>query len=315
MTAATQRGTTTVTDQAVRKIAERAADESATAQAPGTAASAHACRARANLDVSLPCPPPPAETVHSPHEHVADHTGELTGIDVTSARIRVTSLAPATGVGQEHRSAPADRAPRRLSSRRRVPAAVLSAVATAVCGVLALDLVLVHAAHHSTALWRSETVRRLSQHGPGDRSVTVASGLTVLLGLWMIVLAVTPGLLRRRTVHSPAPRVAAAVDRPVIESLARDAVGGVPDAGTVHVSGRRRRLSVRASLLFGERSSANAAVTAAVDSTPASCGPRRPHRLRVRLTPAAVPKPPTPNTPSTQAHTPPALGTVPGGEA
>ncbi|MFI9831015.1 hypothetical protein ACIHIX_25440 [Streptomyces sp. NPDC051913] len=183
MTAAAQRDTTTLTYRTVPKIAAWAA----------------------------------GETTSSRMGHVACHTGELNGLDVVTARIQVTSLAPAMGVSEERRAAMTGRRPRRLWSRRRVPtAAVPAVVATVACGALALvlDLIMVR----SAALWPSDAARRLWQHGPGDPSVTLASGLTALLGLWMIVLAVAPGPRRPRTVRSPGPRVAATVDRSAAET-------------------------------------------------------------------------------------------------
>lgn len=129
MTAAAQRDTTTITDRAVPTFAERASVETATGQIG----------------------------------HVACHAGELNGLTVAAARIRVQR----------------------------------------VCGAVALALALGMIMQRSAVLWRSGAVRWLWQHGPGDPSVTVASGLTALLGLWMIVLAVTPGLRRPRTVRSP----------------------------------------------------------------------------------------------------------------
>ncbi|NUS30170.1 MAG: Asp23/Gls24 family envelope stress response protein, partial [Streptomyces sp.] len=133
MTTAAQRDTTTVTDRAVPKIAERAAGETAMGQVG----------------------------------HVACHTGELNGLDVATARIKVTSLAPAMGVSEERRPAMTGRRPRRLWSRRRVPTAGPTVVVTAVCGALALGLIM----QRSAVLWRSGAARWLWQHGPGDPSV------------------------------------------------------------------------------------------------------------------------------------------------
>ncbi|MFJ3666159.1 DUF6286 domain-containing protein [Streptomyces sp. NPDC090106] len=313
MTTAAQRGTTTVTERAVRRIAERAADESLataaetspaapadgrpaaeTATAARTAkaaASVHGRRARVALDVALPYPAPLTETVRGLQERVTGRTRELTGLDVPPARIRVTSLTPARG-GPARTEAdpapPAGRTPRRLWSRRRVPAAVQAALAAAACAALAVDLVLVHAAHRPAAAWRVQAVHWLAQHGPADRSVTVAGALTALLGGWLIVLAVTPGLRRRATVRVPAAGVVAAVDRPAVEALVRDAVGAVPGVGTVRVRTGRRRVVVRAGLLFGESARVRDDVTAAAGGALASCALRRPRGLRVRVTPSPL---------------------------
>ncbi|HEY8986834.1 MAG TPA: DUF6286 domain-containing protein [Streptomyces sp.] len=298
MTSAARRGTTTVTERAVRRIAERAAAETSTGRASKAVASVDGRRARVALDVTLPYPAPLTETVRGLQDHVTDRTRELTGLDVTTARIRVTSLAP-LAVGDTrtggHEAAPDGRTPRRLWSRRGVPAAVLAASLTAVCAALAVDLVVVHVAHAPAAGWRVETAHWLSGHGPGDRSVALAGALVALLGLWMVVFAVTPGLRRRQTVRSHAPRVVTAVDRPAVEALVRDRVGEVGGVGAVRVRARRRRVSVRADLLFGPHERVRTEVAAAAQEALASCGPRRPHRLRVRVVPSALWQPPAPD--------------------
>ncbi|OIK26403.1 DUF6286 domain-containing Asp23/Gls24 family envelope stress response protein [Streptomyces malaysiense] len=318
MTTAAQRGTTTVTDRAVRRIAERAAEETLAGRTSKAAASVDGHRARVALDVTLPYPAPLTETVRGLREHVVARTRELTGLDVPAARIRVTSLAPVAGGTGEAGTCPAPpagRTPRRLWSRRRVPAAAQAALAAAVCGALALDLVMVHAAHRPAAGWRVAAAHWLSEHGPGDRPVAVGGGLAALLGLWMIVLAVTPGLRRRVTVRSHAARVVVAVDRPAVEALVRDAVGEVAGVGAVRVRVRRHRVSVRAGLLFGDRAGVRADVTAAAGGALASCGLRQPHRPRVRVTPSAVRQPPAPDAATAPRPAAPGLGALPEGEA
>ncbi|MET8943351.1 DUF6286 domain-containing protein [Streptomyces sp. NPDC004542] len=307
MTAAAQRGTTTITDRAVRRISERAAGEvlagSAAARPARGTASVRGRRAEVSLDVTLPYPAPLAETVRGVQEHVAGRTRELTGLDVPGARVEVTAFTTAAAAGTSApgtsalgsaatASGEAGRTPRRLWSRRRIPAAVLAAVAAVVCGALAADLVRVHTTHHAAAAWRVTAAHWAAGHGPGDTPVVVAGGLTALLGLWMVVLAVTPGMRRRATVLAPAPRVVAAVDRSAVESLVRDAVGRVAGIGAVRVRVRRHRVTVRAGLLFGERGDARAGVTAAAGAAVRSCGLRRAPRLRVRVTPEAVWQPP-----------------------
>ncbi|GAB2926133.1 DUF6286 domain-containing Asp23/Gls24 family envelope stress response protein [Streptomyces heilongjiangensis] len=339
MSTAAQRGTTTIADRAVRRIAERAADEALAERTSRAAVSVQGHRARVALDVALPYPAPLSESVRSLQEHVAGRTQELTGLDVPTARVRVTSLTPLAGADEgtgehgpspaappapeagadgeaaERRPAAAARTPRRLWSRRRVPVAVLAALGAAVCGALALDLVMVHAAHRPAAAWRVDAVHWLSEHGPGDRPVVVAGGLMALLGVWMIVLAVTPGLRRRTTLRSPGPRVVAAVDRSAVEALTRDAVGEVAGVGEVRVRVRRRRVSVRAALLFGERAAVRADVTAAAGRALASCGLCTPLRTRVRLTPAAVWRPPAADGETAQRPAGSVPGPGPEGEA
>ncbi|MFD4561028.1 DUF6286 domain-containing protein, partial [Streptomyces sp. NPDC058469] len=264
---------------------------------PRATATVRGRRAEVSLGVTLPYPSPLAEGVRDVQRHVAERTRELTGLEVPTARVDVTSLAaprysspPVSPAGETDLR----ETNRRWWSRRRTPVALLTSVAAFGCGALALDLVEVHTAHRAAAAWRVSAVHWLSGHGPGDPAVVVAGGLTALLGVWMVVLALTPGLRRRSTVRTAAERVDAAVDRSAVESLVRGAVGDVAGVGAVRVRVRRRRITVRASLAFGDRAQASAAVTAAARAAVASCRLRREPRVRVAVTPEPVWQPPGP---------------------
>ncbi|KPI07514.1 hypothetical protein OK074_0224 [Actinobacteria bacterium OK074] len=314
MTAAARRGTTTVSVRAVRKVAERAAAEALPgrdgARPASAVASVRGGRAEVSLGVTLPYPAPLADTVRSVQRHVVERTGRLTGLDVPFARVDVTSLVPASSAHPPVR--PADspgagtsgiRPPRRWWSQRRVPVAVLTAVAAAGCGALALDLVRTHVARHAAAAWRVSAVHWLSGHGPGDPSVTVGGGLTALAGIWLLVLALTPGRRRLLTVRTPTAHVGAAVDRSAVETLVADAVAAVGGVEAVRVRVRRRRVTVRAGLAFGDRAAARDAVTAAARDTLTACHLRHDPRLRIALAPQPVRQPPD-RTADTAAATP-----------
>lgn len=308
--AAAQRGTTTVSERAVRRIAERATTEALPGRTARAAATVRGRKAEVSLGVTLPYPSALADGVRDVQRHVVDRTRELTGLDVPTARVDVTSLAPprysrAPVPPTEETNSP--RTPGRWWSGRRTPTALLTTSAALACGALALDLIQVHTAHHPAAAWRVSAVHWLSAHGPGDPAVVIAGGLTALLGVWMIVLAVTPGLRHRSTVRTTAGRVDAAVDRSAVRSLVRDAVGDVPGITAVRVRVRHRRITVRARLAFGDRAEASAAVTAAANAAVSSCRLRREPRIRITVTPeptwqpptapATPPAPPVPTTP------------------
>jgi len=310
---ASQRGTTTVSERAVRRIAERATTEALPGRAARATAAVRGRRAEVSLGVTLPYPSSLADGVRDVQRHVVDRTRELTGLDVPTAHISVTSLAPprysrAPTSPTEETNSP--RTPRRWWSRRRTPAALLTSSAALACGALALDLIQVHTFHSAAAAWRVSAVHWLSGHGPGDPAVVIAGGLTALLGVWMIVLAVTPGLRHRSTVRTAAGRVDAAVDRSAVRSLVRDAVGDVPGITAVRVRVRRRRITVRAQLAFGDRAEASAAVTTAANAAVFSCRLRREPRVRITVTPEPVWQPPTaPDVPS--APSAPSVPTTP----
>ncbi|WP_416960508.1 DUF6286 domain-containing Asp23/Gls24 family envelope stress response protein [Streptomyces sp. Agncl-13] len=308
-----QRGTTTVSERAVRRIAERATAEALPGRTAQAAATVRGRKAEVSLGVTLPYPSSLADGVRDVQRHVVDRTRELTGLDLPTARVNVTSLAPprysrAPVSPPEETNSPST--PSRWWSGRRIPTALLTSSAALACGALALDLIQVHTAHRAAAAWRVSAVHWLSGHGPGDPAVVIAGGLTALLGVWMIVLAVTPGLRHRSTVRTTAGRVDAAVDRSAVRSLVRDAVGDVPGITAVRVRVRRRRITVRARLAFGDRAEASAAVTAAANAAVSSCRLRREPRVRITVTPEPVWQPPTaPDVPS--APSVPSVPTTP----
>jgi uncharacterized alkaline shock family protein YloU len=308
MTAAAQRGTTTVSVRAVRRIAGRAAAEALPGRDGARSASAAAVvrgqRAEVSLGVTLPYPAPLADTVRHVQRHVAERTGQLTGLVVPSARVYVTSLTPPRSPHPQVHPAPKTgvhegRTPRRWWSQRRIPVAVLTAVAAVGCGALAVDLVQTHTAHRTAAPWRISAVHWLSGHGPGDPSVAAGGALLALAGSWLLVLALTPGRRRQSTVRTPAARVDAAVDRSAVETLVGDAVGGVAGIDAVRVRVRRRRVTVRAGLAFGDRASVQTAVTATARGALTACRLRRGPQLRVTVTPQPLWQPPAPATDAT----------------
>ncbi|WP_030813473.1 DUF6286 domain-containing Asp23/Gls24 family envelope stress response protein, partial [Streptomyces sp. NRRL F-2799] len=299
MTAPERRGTTTVSDRAVRRIAGRAVTEALpgrTARATGSSAAVRGGRAEITVDVALPYPAPLTPTVRRLQDHVTARTGELTGLDVRPAGVGVTALTPdrMTELKDATETAPSrGRVPRRWWAQRRLPLGVLTLLATLTCGALATDLILVHTGHRPAALWRTGTLHWLYVHGPGEPPVTAAALGCALLGVWLIVLAVTPGRRGLLTAHSPAPATRVAVDRGTVAALLRDTAAGTEGVDTVAVRVRRRRATVRAALAFGDRAAARDQITDAARRVLAECGLRRPLRLRVAVRPLPVWAPPS----------------------
>ncbi|MFF4904806.1 DUF6286 domain-containing protein [Streptomyces sp. NPDC001260] len=307
MTAAAERGTTTVSQRTVRRIAERAATEARAGRVVGSAASVRGRSAEVSLKLTLPYPAPLADTVRDVQSHVTERTRHLTGLDVSPPRIGVTSLtptaSPAPTAWEALPVADGLRTPRRSWSRRGVPVALLAWAAAVSCGALAFDLFRVHLADRPAAAWRTDAVHWLSAHGPGDPAVVAGGALIALAGAWMILLALAPGRRHQWTAGTPAARVAVAVDRSATVNLVRDAVAAVDGVAAVRVRARRRRVTVRAALAFGDREAARAAVTAAARNTLAACRLRHTPRLRVKVTPDPVWRPPhpEPDTPRSDA--------------
>ncbi|MGW4674092.1 DUF6286 domain-containing Asp23/Gls24 family envelope stress response protein [Streptomyces sp. NPDC004324] len=329
---AARRGTTTVSDKAVRRIAERAAREALPGR-PVTASRVSAAvrgrRADMALGVSLPYPLPVAETAREVRRHVSERTRELTGLDVSLRRLSVDSLTgpsgttaadgmpplPTPSVSTPSVSAPRSeggdrRAPRRRWSRRRVPTTAVLLMGTVSFGAVALDMIRVRITHRPAAAWRTGTLNWLTGHGPGDTQVVLAGGGLALLGLWLTVLAVTPGRRRLLTLSAPGTSLDAAADCSAVAASVRCAVADVPGIGPVDVRVRRRRVVVRAGLAFGDRDTAHDEVAAATRRVLGGWRPRHAPRVRIMVRTEPLWQPPRseaegpPPAPVTPAHTP-----------
>ncbi|MER6529105.1 hypothetical protein ABT245_29330, partial [Streptomyces sp. NPDC001508] len=132
-----ERGRTTVSDRAVRRIAEHAARE---ALPPGDVGAVNAKvgtrggRATVSVVLALPYRAGIARSGHRVRRHVARRTAALTGLAVARPRVRVRALTPPAGSWSGGPAAPATRGTtggpaRRPWSERRVPAALAALVA------------------------------------------------------------------------------------------------------------------------------------------------------------------------------------------
>ncbi|MFG2497150.1 DUF6286 domain-containing protein [Streptomyces sp. NPDC048441] len=298
-TPAKERGTTTIADRAVRRIAERAATEAldGAVRMSGASAAVHGRRARVAVDVTLSYPGRLDEAGESVRTHVADRTARLTGLTVPAPRIRVRGLTrqavaqpdsgtPGTDEAPTEAAAPvAPGTARRPWSERRLPVALLTLLAAAACGTLLYDVLSVHAAGHPPARWRVELVGWLSAHGPAVSNApgaALAAGVFIL-GVGLLVLALAPGRHGLLAMTPPAAGVHAVLERRAAAALLRDVVVDVPGISRTQVRVRRRTARVHVHLGFGERDAAHQAVTEAARTAVARFGTARPPRLRIRL--------------------------------
>lgn len=304
MTTPGQLGTTTVSDRAVRRIVERAAEE-ATPGRTGPAArgsvAVHGARADVRLTVGLAYPAPLADTVRRLQRHVTERTRYLAGVDVRRASVTVDTLtvraAPVPAApAHEPEQRPSRRSSGRLRSSRRGPVAGLLLTAALGCGALALDVVRVHTGRPPVA-WRTAVVDWLSGHGPGDLPVVLGGAAVALLGLWLLALAALPGRRSLLTVATPDAYPDTAIDRSALAALLHGAASGVAGVGPVRVRVRRRSVTVRAALAFGAVEAVRGDVTAATRRVLADCVLRRPLRPRVRIRPEPTWRPPEPDLP------------------
>ncbi|GHB29927.1 hypothetical protein GCM10010331_15360 [Streptomyces xanthochromogenes] len=293
MTAAAARGSTTIADKAVRKIAERAAQEALaapTADRPRGSAAVDGRRATVALRVALPYPAALSDTARRMQEHVAARTRHLTGLDVAPPRLTVTRLearnAAPEPAAQEASKTGSSR--RRWWSARRVPAAGLILLAGAACAAVTIDVIRVHTTGQGAGAWRASAVDRLAGLRVDNVGVTVAALAAAALGVVSLVLAFTPGRRRLLALATDSACQSVVIDRFTVATLVRDAVGCVDGVEEVRVRVRRRRITVKARLAFGDQESAQRRSVSAAERALDRCRLRRSLRcsVTVRPTPA-----------------------------
>ncbi|MET8826187.1 DUF6286 domain-containing protein [Streptomyces sp. NPDC004610] len=134
---------------------------------------------------------------------------------------------------------------RRFWSARRVPAAIVALLLLGLAGLFLYDIAAVRAGRPAMS-WRRDLARQLAERPLDDTWVLTGAGIAAALGLWLIVLALTPGLravLPMRRVH---PDVRAGLRRDAAALALRDRAMEVSGVQSVRVRMRRRRADVRA---------------------------------------------------------------------
>ncbi|WP_338692653.1 DUF6286 domain-containing protein [Streptomyces sp. Q6] len=278
----------------MRKVVRGAALEAVAAREVSASATVVGRRAVVGVRVTLPFPAQLSAATRSVQEHVTARTRALTGLDVPSARVVVAGLAAhgtppsPTDADADADVGPAGRPPRRWWSQRRRAAGLLLASAAAAAIVCTVDVLRVHAAGEPPAEWRPAAVRWLAGHGPGDPAVTLAGAVAALIGVWLLILALTPGRRRRLTLRTAGDGWCAAIDRSAVAALIRDVVADVPGTQDVKARCGRRTVTVRGEVAFGDCASARYQALRAATGLLAACDLRRPPRLRLALRPAGT---------------------------
>ncbi|MFI8325679.1 DUF6286 domain-containing protein [Streptomyces sp. NPDC085529] len=134
---------------------------------------------------------------------------------------------------------------RRFWSVRRIPAALLAAAVLGGAGLLLYDVAAVRA-DHSAMSWRRELADELATR-PLDSATTLAvAGAVVLLGVWLLVLAATPGLRAVLPMRRAHPDLRAGLDRDAAALALRDRAMEVSGVQSVKVRVGRAKVDVRA---------------------------------------------------------------------
>ncbi|MEU9789602.1 DUF6286 domain-containing protein [Streptomyces sparsogenes] len=176
------------------------------------------------------------------------------------------------------------RGARRPWAARRLPAALVASVIL-VAAVAALVDVLAVRAGRPAAAWRRHLADELATRSVDDVWMLTGAAVAAAIGVWLIVLALTPGHRHWLPLSSPAdcPRLRAALDRDGAARLLRDAAMRVPGVGAAHVRVRRHRIRARADVRFRDPRQVKDDLTAALDEERGRLALARPPRIVVRV--------------------------------
>ncbi|MEU3552944.1 DUF6286 domain-containing protein [Streptomyces fragilis] len=170
----------------------------------------------------------------------------------------------------------------RFWSTRRRPSAVAALVLLAASVLLLSDLVAVRAGRSATAARRS-LARELAERPLDDVWVLVGAGVAAALGLWLLILALTPGVRGILPMRRTNPEINAGLDRKAAAMVLRDRALEVPGVRSARVKVGRRKADVRAVVHFRELDEVGGDIRARLEEAVRGLGLSRPPSLAVRV--------------------------------
>jgi hypothetical protein len=149
-------------------------------------------------------------------------------------------------------------------------------------GAALFDVVAVRAGRPAAA-WRRHLTDELATRPVDDVWVLTGAAAAAAVGVWLIVLALTPGLRHWLPLRSPAPGLRASLDRDGAADLLRDAAMRVPGVGAARVRVRRHRVKARADVRFRDPQQVKADLTTVLDEERDRLVLARPPHIVVRV--------------------------------
>lgn len=171
---------------------------------------------------------------------------------------------------------------RRFWSARRIPAGIVALLLLLIAGFFLYDIVAVRA-DRPAMHWRRELARQLAERPLDDTWVLVGAGVAAALGLWLILLAVTPGLRAVLPMRRTHPDVRAGLHRDAAAMVLRDRAMEVAGVQSVRVRTRRKKADVRAVSHFRELDDVRADLDVTLAEAIRGLGLSRPPSLAVHV--------------------------------
>ncbi|WP_329115276.1 DUF6286 domain-containing protein [Streptomyces sp. NBC_01465] len=170
----------------------------------------------------------------------------------------------------------------RFWSPRRTPALLLALVVIGAAGVLLYDISAVRAGRPAMH-WRKTAVDDLATRPLDDTWVLVGAGVAAALGLWLILLAATPGLRSVLPMRRTTEAVRAGLDREAAALVLRDRAMEVAGVQSVRINLKRSKVSVRAVSHFRELDDVRADLDTALGAGITDLGLAKPPGLSVHV--------------------------------
>ncbi|MER6614546.1 DUF6286 domain-containing protein [Streptomyces xantholiticus] len=179
------------------------------------------------------------------------------------------------------------KSPHRFWSARRIPAAVVALLSVAATGLLLYDVVSVRAGRPGMR-WRRRLADELATRPLDDIWVIVGAAVAMTLGLWLFLLAVTPGLRRLLPMRQPTGirgtgEVRAGLDRRAAALLLRDRAMRVSGVESARVDVGRRKVKAHAQAHFRDLDEVRADLDATLGEAVTTLGLSRQPTLSVRV--------------------------------
>ncbi|MFJ5830532.1 DUF6286 domain-containing protein [Streptomyces sp. NPDC093089] len=171
---------------------------------------------------------------------------------------------------------------RRFWAVRRIPAALLAAVVLGGTGLLLYDVAAVRA-DHPAMTWRRELADALATRPLDSTGVVVGAAVAVVVGVWLLVLAATPGLRAVLPMRREHADVRAGLDREAAALTLRDRAMEVSGVQSVQVRVGRSKAVVRAVSHFRALDEVRADVEAVLATGIDELGLAHPPALTVRV--------------------------------
>lgn len=172
---------------------------------------------------------------------------------------------------------------KRFWSGRRVPSVLAAAVALGLSGLFLYDIAAVRADRKAMA-WRKTLADELATRHLDDVWIVLGAAVAAALGLWLIVLALTPGERGVLPMARRGPQgVRAGLDRHAAELVLRDRAMEVAGVRWARVTVSRRRVTVRATSHFRDIDDVRGDLTSGLEGAVSQLGLARRPSLRLHV--------------------------------